>query len=503
MRNVRSPRWEVTLDCRYAWDDAQSEYRPQDGRLTELSAQGAFVEATSIPERGTQLIFCFQNGKDDEEYEFTAKVLHCGWYEQDGRPVQGFAVRFISSTAETSRRLRDLLEGEISSHSKFAKEKRSIPSRRLPSEAELEQRALRYKAFFEESDLPHFIADYEGRILHFNLAAQKLLGYEGEEIFSLSDEALFDSSFDRQEIHSWLQKKPLREREAVFVHQDGTPIACSLFATPRKAGDGTVLGYNAALVDRRRDKQVRELEQRRRSLEVMSGFARCASQELNDRLSSVLASVEACKKSLETCGTPVPVDSETGRRLEQATASVHKAMDFTRLLQSLSESSSLDLEVIEPSRLVHQAIAQLEMEFGQGSGCRLVSRLEALGRTRADPAWMLEAFRNLVDNSRRAMNGNARIEFATRDVHFARDVLGNCSLIPAGSYVRFSVRDNGSGIGLHPTGDVVLPFVTSHHSALGLGLSAVWGIVASHGGYIEIPETVTGTRIDLYLPALR
>ena len=54
----------------------------------------------------------------------------------------------------------------------------------------------------------------------------------------------------------------------------------------------------------------------------------------------------------------------------------------------------------------------------------------------------------------------------------------------------------------HPTGDVLLPFVTSHHSALGLGLSAVWGLVSSHGGYIDIPETVTGTRIDLYLPAL-
>ena len=148
-------------------------------------------------------------------------------------------------------------------------------------------------------------------------------------------------------------------------------------------------------------------------------------------------------------------------------------------------------------------MAQLKMELGDEPGCRLVSRLEARGRTRADPAWMLEAFRHLALNSRQTMSQPVKIEFATQDEHFPEDVLGNCSLIPAGSYVRFSVRDSGAGIGLHPSGDVLLPFVTSHHSALGLGLSAVWGIVASHGGYIDIPETVTGTRIDLYLPALR
>ena len=73
--------------------------------------------------------------------------------------------------------------------------------------------------------------------------------------------------------------------------------------------------------------------------------------------------------------------------------------------------------------------------------------------------------------------------------------------ILTGEHARLVVTDNG--VGMHPATleKIFDPFFTTQHGAKGLGLSAVIGLVRSHGGGISASSKPdVGTTIELFLP---
>jgi DNA-binding response OmpR family regulator len=75
--------------------------------------------------------------------------------------------------------------------------------------------------------------------------------------------------------------------------------------------------------------------------------------------------------------------------------------------------------------------------------------------------------------------------------------------VDAGDYVLLSIKDNGCGMDKETALHIFEPFFTTKKAGkgTGLGLSTVYGIVKSHGGWIEVESTVgKGTVFDVYLP---
>jgi CheY-like chemotaxis protein len=75
---------------------------------------------------------------------------------------------------------------------------------------------------------------------------------------------------------------------------------------------------------------------------------------------------------------------------------------------------------------------------------------------------------------------------------------------PAGRWVRLTVTDTGSGIPQETLPRIFEPFFTTKApgQGSGLGLPQVQGIVAQHGGYINVRSREgEGTVVTLYLPA--
>ncbi len=84
--------------------------------------------------------------------------------------------------------------------------------------------------------------------------------------------------------------------------------------------------------------------------------------------------------------------------------------------------------------------------------------------------------------------------------------LGDQSSIPlqAGSYVVLSVGDNGPELPLAEQQRIFEPYYTTKelgHTGSGLGLTAVWNILADHGGHAVVESTSAGTVFNLYFPA--
>ena len=73
-----------------------------------------------------------------------------------------------------------------------------------------------------------------------------------------------------------------------------------------------------------------------------------------------------------------------------------------------------------------------------------------------------------------------------------------------GNYVHIAINDKGTGMDEETMGRVFEPFFSTKGIAecTGLGLASVYGIVKSHGGYIDIEsEKEHGTTFNIYLPA--
>jgi CheY-like chemotaxis protein len=77
--------------------------------------------------------------------------------------------------------------------------------------------------------------------------------------------------------------------------------------------------------------------------------------------------------------------------------------------------------------------------------------------------------------------------------------------LPAGSYLKMTISDNGQGMKPEITARIFEPYFTTRETGhgTGLGLSVVHGIVKSHGGAITCDSKPgRGTSFDIYFPEI-
>jgi two-component system cell cycle sensor histidine kinase/response regulator CckA len=111
---------------------------------------------------------------------------------------------------------------------------------------------------------------------------------------------------------------------------------------------------------------------------------------------------------------------------------------------------------------------------------------------------------NLALNARDAMPGGGTLTISSSNVELDENRAPQLSAVPPGDYVRLSVMDTGVGISEEGQAHMFEPFYTTKAHRVGLGLSAVYGIVRQSGGYIVVEsEAGAGTTFEIYLPRIR
>jgi CheY-like chemotaxis protein len=121
----------------------------------------------------------------------------------------------------------------------------------------------------------------------------------------------------------------------------------------------------------------------------------------------------------------------------------------------------------------------------------------------ADETQLSQILLNLCVNARDAMPSGGRITIATGSV----DGLGErFPDAPPGRYITLKVSDTGEGMSEEVRKRIFEPFFTTKErgKGTGLGLSVVYGIIGSHGGYVDVRSRPgKGTIFEVCLPASR
>lgn len=215
--------------------------------------------------------------------------------------------------------------------------------------------------------------------------------------------------------------------------------------------------------------------------EMAAGIA----HELNNPLTTVTGFSEIVLGEL-------PEDSSSRKEMEMVLREARRASDVVRRLLDFSRQGSYSRTRADLNEVVNDVIA-LTRHLIQNSNVSLTLRLdESLPWVSIDSNQMKQVLLNLIHNALQAMKEGGELQ--VRTLQKERD---------SRKWVVMSVRDSGVGIDAEEQARIFEPFYTTKadQGGTGLGLSVTYGIVADHGGTIEITsEPGGGSLFEVWLP---
>ncbi|MEO8623616.1 MAG: ATP-binding protein [bacterium] len=266
------------------------------------------------------------------------------------------------------------------------------------------------------------------------------------------------------------------------------------------------------------------------SLIVALAVERSAILQQSERLRHVEARLEKSRR-LESLGemaariahdfnnilAVISIGVQLARRVEASPAEV--ASELTSVAHATERAGELIRQLLafaNPRVDAAKAASALEVNAYFERSAHMLRRLMSEGVTlqidAADrDAWVAmdasqfeQVMMNLVVNARDAMpaGGAIKVELATEIFASSRVLFED--MMPAGSYLRTSVHDSGSGIDPEVLPRIFDPFFTTKgDDGTGLGLATVYAIVHRARGDVAVHSVVGhGTRFDVYLPLL-
>ena len=185
-------------------------------------------------------------------------------------------------------------------------------------------------------------------------------------------------------------------------------------------------------------------------------------------------------------------DQETRSDLETIVHETKRCRDIVRGLLDFSRQVPPKKTMVDLNAIVERALAIVDNQL-RVQNIQLTKTLaKDLPPFPADANQLQQVVLNLLVNAADAFELGDRHVFVATDL---KNVEGRQS-------VEIKVADNGTGIPEKNLGHIFEPFFTTKENrGTGLGLAVCWGIVAEHGGTIQVDSKVgRGTTFTVRLP---
>ncbi len=340
------------------------------------------------------------------------------------------------------------------------------------------------------------LADPRGKIIYANAAAAKVMqlpldrirGQAVGDVFHLVNRQSHragDDPVDRALNAD--QPIPLISEDALAAAAEGGPVtpivwtARAVFGADNKARGVVIIFRNPDEMTLSPEELVKA--NRFESLGLLAGGI---AHDFNNLLTTILGAVSLAK------------DNHDASALADAEKACMTAKGLTKQLLAFAKGGAgtqlvcASKEILEDSIKIAAAASTAEITLDVPDGVEPVM---------VDRAQILQVFQNLIVNALQAMPPPPhmpRLQIRAVNLSLAADQVPS---LPAGDYVEFEVRDNGSGIKPEHVEKIFDPFFTTKKHGTGLGLATVLSVVRKHGGQIGLDTEVgKGTAFTVYLP---
>ena len=368
---------------------------------------------------------------------------------------------------------------------------------REQTERELDESEERFSKAFQASPIPMAIQSLATeRFIDVNDAFLEMIGFRRLEVIShtpLELELCPEPEVQKALFTRLRESRTLRNYECQ-LHTRGFGLRdCVVSAEAFELGSETVALFATQDVSdqRRMEKELRHAQK----LEAVGQFAAGVAHDFNNILTVIQghASLQLAAKDLK---------QEMTESLTQVSLAAERAAGLTRQLLTFSRKQivqprSLDLNLIV--RNLHEMLRRLI-----GAPIELLSALaEDLPPVFADQSNLEQVIMNLVVNARDAMPDGGKITISTTSVDISKKHVERFPQATSGLKICLSVADTGCGMDHAMLSRIFEPFFTTKDvgKGTGIGLATVYGIVAQHGGWIEVISAPgQGSTFKIYLP---
>ncbi|MGO8736435.1 MAG: response regulator, partial [Terriglobia bacterium] len=182
--------------------------------------------------------------------------------------------------------------------------------------------------------------------------------------------------------------------------------------------------------------------------------------------------------------------------------SAERGADLTRHLLGLARQGKRESAPVQVGEVLSRVVKIITSTFDP--------RIQAQIRAESRPLWvdanlgqLEQAILNLCINARDAMPEGGVLALESSQVMLGEGDASRPSRCLPGTYARITVRDTGVGMSPQLLGRIFDPFFTTKEPARGsgLGLSMVYGMASSAGGFVQVESEVgRGSAFSIHLP---
>ena len=378
--------------------------------------------------------------------------------------------------------------------------------RRLADEALLESE-LKYRTIVEGIEEGYFEIDFDRNLTFFNDPLCKMLGYVHNEMTGKNTREFASAATIEKmdQIYEQVLKtgEPIRVTDYDAVGKDGASIALELTASLMRNQDGDPIGFRGVLrdVSERKDAEAekRKLEtqiQQAQKMESIGTLAGGIAHDFNNILMGIQgnASLMLLKTKSDHAGYEKLKNIET--YVGNGTELTKQLLGFARRGKYYAIATDLNDVIDKSASMFGRTKKEIRIHLDLQTDIWTVE---------VDRGQIEQALLNLYVNAWQAMPQGGDLHLKTENVVLDADFISNKPYkVEAGDHIKITITDTGSGIDKETRERIFEPFFTTKEMGrgTGLGLASVYGIIKSHGGYINVySEAEMGTTFSIYLPA--
>ena len=378
--------------------------------------------------------------------------------------------------------------------------------KRKAADDALRESEQKYRTILESIEEGYFETDLEGNLTFSSNPFCKILGYSRSQLIGMNTRQYTtpETAEKMDRITEQLKQSGMPENVTSYdvIRSNGDKVLLELsFSLLKDPADKGPIGFKGVLRDvserKKTEDEKHKLESQLQQVQKMESIGTLAggiAHDFNNILMGIQGNASLMLLKIDSEHPNYEKIKNIETYVQNGTTLTKQLLGFARRGKYLVKATDLNEIIDKSSSLFARTKKEIQVN---------TNLYDSIWTVEVDRGQIEQVLLNLYVNAWQAMLDGGNLYLGTENVILDRNYVKHYKVEP-GRYVKISITDTGVGIDKDTQERIFEPFFTTKEMGrgTGLGLASVYGIIKSHGGYINVySELDQGTTFTIYLPA--